>query len=246
MATALIGSTSFVGANLLAQAHFDVRSEHPQAGDYDLAVCAGAPGEKWRANRDPEGDKLALQRLIDGLGQVRAKKLLLVSTTDVYASPDGVDEDSPPEPVTVYGRHRRELEEFCAARFAATIVRLPLIFGPGLNKNVLHDLLVDHAVESIHPDGVFQYYAIAHLWRDLNIALERALPLVNLVSEPVATRELALRCFGRELNSYPASPPAHQDVRSKHAPLWGGERYLYPKDRILHEIADFIEKERAL
>jgi nucleoside-diphosphate-sugar epimerase len=246
MATALIGSSSFVGANLLAQAHFDVRSDFPAAGEYDLVVCAGAPGEKWRANRDPEGDQLAVRRLMDGLAGLSAKKLLLVSTIDVYGKPEGVDEDSPPEPGSAYGKHRRELEEFCASRFATTIVRLPLLFGPGLDKNVLHDLLIDHAVENIHPDGVFQYYAVGHLWRDANIALERALPLVNFVSAPVATRELALRCLGRELTSYPATPPAHHDVWSKHAPLWGGERYLFAKERILHDIADFIEKERAL
>ena len=101
-----------------------------------------------------------------------------------------VDEDSEIDPAAAspYGRHRRELEQFCLERFSATVLRLPLLFGPGLNKNVLFDLLIDHEVENIHPDGAFQYYAVAHLWRDANIALERALPVLNLACEPVPTK----------------------------------------------------------
>ena len=251
MTTALIGPGGFVGANLLAQAHFDVKGESPPpAGDYDLVVCAGAPGEKWKANREPQADASALWRLTDGLRAIRAKKFLLLSTVEVYPRPEMVDEETSidPQEATPYGRHRRELELFCQERFGASVLRLPLLFGPGLDKNVLFDLLTDRQVETIHPEGVFQYYPIAHLWRDANIALERGLPMLNLACEPIPTRELALSCFGRELTAYPSSPPALYDVRSRHAPLWGGNPfgYLYAKHRILQEISDFLEKEAAL
>jgi nucleoside-diphosphate-sugar epimerase len=251
MTTALIGHGGFIGANLDAQAHFDVKADGAlPPGSYDLVVCAGAPGEKWRANRDPEADAAAIRRLIDALHFIEARKFALISTVDVYPHPEKVDEDSAVDPgeATPYGRHRRQLEQFCLERFGATVLRLPLLFGPGLSKNVLFDLLIDHQVENIHPDGVFQFYALAHLWRDVVMALERGLPSLNLACEPIPNRELALRCFGRELTSYPSAPPAQYDVRSKHAPLWGGQPfgYLYSKDRTLQEISDFVEKERAL
>ena len=251
MRTALIGESGFIGANLDAQAHFDVRSDGAlPPGAYDLVVCAAAPGEKWRANRDPDVDEAAIKRLTDSLRSIEAKKFALISTVDVYPRPEQVDEDAPIDAAaaTPYGRHRARLEEFCRERFGATVLRLPLLFGTGLQKNVLFDLMIDHHVENIHPDGVFQFYALAHLWRDANIALERGLPVLNLACEPIPVRELALRCFGRELNTYPSSQPARYDVRSKHAPLWGGQPfgYLYTKERVLHEIADFVEKERAL
>ena len=253
MAAALIGHTGFIGANLAAQAQFDQKYnsrniEQIRGGDFDLVVCAGASSSKWKANNDPEEDRAALQRLMDPLREVQARKFVLVSTVDVYPRPAGVDEDAPIDAAaaTPYGRHRLELEQFCRERFPATVLRLPLLFGPGLKKNVLFDLMLDHQVQSLHPDGVLQYYGVAHLWRDVNIALERGLPVLNVACEPVPTRELALRCFGRELTSYPSAPPAFYDVRSKHAPLWGGQQYLYSKDRVLHEIAAFIELERAL
>jgi hypothetical protein len=250
MPTALIGSGGFIGKSLAAQAHFDEKTDGTlRPGRYQLVVCAGAPGEKWRANRDPESDANAIGRLIDSLREVRADQFVLLSTVDVYPRPEMVDEDTPIDAAaaTVYGRHRRELELFCLERFSATVLRLPLLFGPGLSKNVLLDLLIDHQVENIHPDGVFQYYGVGHLWRDANLALERGLELLNVACEPIPTRELALRCFGRELTVYPSMPPALYDLRSKHAPLWGGQPfgYLYAKERVLREIAAFIEKERA-
>jgi hypothetical protein len=251
MPTALIGHDGFIGKNLEAQAHFDEKTDGAlRPGRYDLVVCAGPPGEKWKANHDPGGDAAAIRRLIESLREVEAGKFVLLSTVDVYPRTEMVDEDAPIDAAasTPYGRHRRELELFCMERFGATVLRLPLLFGPGLNKNVLFDLLIDHQVENIHPDGVFQYYGVAHLWRDSNIALERGLSLLNLACEPIPTRELALRCFGRELTVYPSAPPALYDLRSRHAPLWGGQPfgYLYAKDRMLQEIADFVEKERAL
>ena len=252
MTTALIGQGGFVAANLAAQAPFDekvgadaVDRLHGRA--FDLVVCA-EQGTRSRANRDPEGDRAAIVRLVDALGRVRARRFVLISSVDVYARTEKVDEDARIEPDTAFGRHRRELELFCREKFAAAILRVPLPFGPGLSEGVVLDLMLGHNVENIHPDGLWQHYPVAHLWRDANIALERGLAEVNLAPEPVSTRELALRCFGRELTVYPSSPPAHYDVRSRHAPLWGGEPfgYLYAKARILQELTDFVERERAL
>jgi nucleoside-diphosphate-sugar epimerase len=252
--TALIGHTGFVGANLAAQAPFDEKYNSRNIDDirgkrFGLVVCAGAYAAKWKANKDPEGDRAALEKLMAPLREVEAARFILISTVDVHPRPEMVDEDSPLEGTpTPYGRHRRALEELCAERFSATILRLPGLFGPGLRKNVIYDLLLNHQVENIHPDGVYQYYSLAHLWRDANMALERGIRVLNVACEPIPTRELALRCFGRELSTYPTAPPALYDLRSKHAPLWGGQPfgYLYSKERVLGEIAGFVEKERAL
>ena len=255
MTAALIGHTGFVGQNLASQGTFDARYnsrniEQIRGKHYDLIVCAGAYAAKWKANQDPEADALAIEKLTGPLGDVKAGRFVLISTVDVYSRPEMVDEDTPVDPLTAtpYGRHRRELEAFCNTRFDACVLRLPALFGPGLKKNVIHDLLLDHQVENIHPDGVYQYYGLAHLWRDLNMALERGLKVLNLACEPIPTRELALRCFGRELSSYPSAAPALYDFRSKHAPLWGGQPfgYLYSKERVLQEIRAFVEREQAL
>ena len=49
----------------------------------------------------------------------------------------------------------------------------------------------NNMVEKIHADGMYQYYNLANIWRDITIALENNLPLVNFATPPVSTREVA-------------------------------------------------------
>ncbi|HET7787997.1 MAG TPA: NAD-dependent epimerase/dehydratase family protein [Myxococcales bacterium] len=252
MTSALIGHGGFVAANLELQAHFDEKvearaAERLRGRTFDLLVCAGLEGRR-RAGRDPEADRAATRRLIEALGSIAAARVVLLSTVEVFPRPEAVDEDAPIEPSSPYARHRRELELFCRERLSATVVRLPLAFGPGLSTGVVFDLLLGQETDRIHPDALLQHYPMAHLWSDVSLALERRIPELNLACEPIATRELALRCFGQELSAYPGSAPALCDVRSKFAPLWGGQPfgYLHSKARILRELAEFVERERAL
>lgn len=242
---ALIGSTGFVGGALLQQAPFDELFHSSNIGgikgrSWDLIVCAGTYAEKWKANQDPVADMTALERLIDPLREARAARFVLISTVDVYETPLGVDESVPADATQPYGRHRRLLEEFVREQFPhSQILRLPGLFGPGLKKNVIYDLLNEHQIERIHPDGSYQYYSLAHLWADI----ERGLPLLNVATEPISTRELSLRCFGRELAEYPPrTQPARYDFRTVHSP----SGYLYDKETVLAELQQFIEEERAL
>ena len=163
MSTALVGWSGLVGGNLLAQTSFDYRFRSTDIADlpnqaYDLLVCAGAPAEKWKANQDPQGDLERLEPLFDALRRVQAKKVVLISTIDVFAKPIDVDESSPTlsDTASVYGKHRALLEDLVRGRFETTILRLPGLFGPGLKKNVIFDLLHNNQIEKIHPGGVFQ------------------------------------------------------------------------------------------
>jgi dTDP-4-dehydrorhamnose reductase len=253
METALIGHTGFVGGVLKAQQPFDelyasrnidaIRGKH-----FRFVVCAGASAVKWKAIQDPGADLAAIEKLLSPLREVKAERFVLVSTVDVYEHPVGVDEDAPADATHAYGRHRRLLEELVQERFAdrATILRLPGLFGPGLKKNVIYDLLHEHQLDRIHPDGLFQYYPLAHLSMDISAAINRGIPLLNVAAEPIATCELSLRCFGRELRDYPAAAPARYDIRSKHAASWGGVHYLYGKAAVLAELKAFVESERGL
>ena len=74
MSRALIGHTGFVGGNLRAQTDFtdfyNSKNIDSIAGrSFELVVCAGAPAAKWIANREPEQDRAALQRLMGPLGR---------------------------------------------------------------------------------------------------------------------------------------------------------------------------------
>ncbi|MSQ01143.1 MAG: NAD(P)-dependent oxidoreductase [Myxococcales bacterium] len=223
---ALIGWSGFVGSTLRRQAVFEreFRStdiEQLCEQEYDCVVCAGAPGAKWLADRDPDVDRASLTRLTAALAGLRCRRFVLISTVDVFVSPRDVDETSPVDPPTSpYGRHRRELEQWVAATLpGSVIVRLSGLVGPGLRKNALYDLLNRNQLERLDGGATLQFYPMHRLWSDLQLGLASGLPLVHLVAEPLRLDAVA-GVFGVSLD---AAEPAsvHYDVRTVHGELFG-------------------------
>ena len=251
---ALIGYTGFVGSNLMRQrpwdATFNSKNIDEVAGrSFDLVVCAGAPAEKWRANADPERDLDNIERLTRALSQMNTQKLVVISTVDVFQNPVDVDEESPVEMTGLapYGRNRRRLEQIASGRFDATIVRLAGLYGTGLKKNAIHDLLHEHEVRKIDSRGIFQFYNINRLWSDIQIAIRNVLPVVHLPTEPVSVADVARDAFGIDFTNEVAASPARYDIRTRHAELFGGAgHYIETRRQELDGIAAFVAAEREL
>ena len=253
--TALIGYTGFVGQNLARQRPFDGlfnRQNLTQlAGTHwrRLVIC-GLPAEKWRANQAPEADLQNMQRLQQGLAQTRADQVILVSTVDVYARPVEVDEHTPIESgsQSPYGRHRHAFEQWAMARFAdCRILRLPGLFGGGLKKNVLFDLLHDHQVEQIRADASFQWYPLARLADDIDRLVAADLHLANAATAPVLTGDLAHEFFPglrARLRAGGDGAPPRYDMRSCHAPIFGGgQGYWMSAAAVTRAVGDWLAGE---
>lgn len=252
MATALIGYTGFVGGTLLRQRRFDElynsRNIERIAGRrFDLVVCAGAPAEKWKANQDPAADWRSLQRLIDALSEVETDRLVLISTVDVFGRPVGVTEENIPTDATHYGRHRYRLEQILSDWFRTSIVRLPGLFGPGLKKNAIYDLIHDNQVERIDSRAVYQFYPMQYLWRDVQIALNAALPLVHFATGPVSMSDVVRSAFGRDFQNEVVPAPAVYDLRTQYDALYrSSEGYLYSREQCLELIHEFVSSEKRM
>jgi nucleoside-diphosphate-sugar epimerase len=252
MAKALIGFTGFVGGNLDRQQSFDDRynSKNIQTIDgkqYDLLVCAGVPAVKWLANKEPEQDRKVLAGLRDHLSRVSADKVVLISTVDVYPYPVDVDEFSPIDidSSQPYGKHRLEFEQFVSEQFDSLIVRLPGLFGHGLKKNVIYDFLHDNEVFKINLAGVFQFYYLEHLTRDIEIAINNGLKLINFATEPTSVAEVARICLGHEFENEVDAPAAVYNYRSRYAELYGGKNgYLYDKQQVLNDLKAYVRQEK--
>lgn len=107
-------------------------------------VCAAAPGSMLQANRAPERDRAAIEALTEHLHVVEARRFVLISSIAVLAEFAGGDDEGTAafQQELAYGRHRRQLEAFCEDRFDDwLVVRLPALFGPGLRKNFIFDLM---------------------------------------------------------------------------------------------------------
>jgi nucleoside-diphosphate-sugar epimerase len=245
--SALIGPTSFIGTSLARQRAFDelfnpIDLEQVAGRSFDLVVCSGAPDAKWRADADPAADRDDIECVVTALEHANIRKLVLVSTTEVFLNPVDVDEDSPVPTAGLhpYGRNRRWLEQICASRFDSLIVRLPSLYGPGLTKNVLFDLLHDNAVSTIDSRGLYQFYDVGRLSRDIDMALSAELDVVHLVTEPVSVADLARAALGIAFTNEISDTPPRHDVHTRHAELFGGKGfYLETKMPELERIAAF-------
>jgi hypothetical protein len=242
-----------VGGNLLRQAAFDdaynsSNIEDIEGRHYALIACAGAPGEKWRANREPERDAERVSRLTRSLARVSCDQFVLISTVDVYPRPVGVDEATPIEESggTAYGRNRLLLERFASGRFATTVVRLPGLFGPGLKKNVIFDFLHRNNLEAICPESVFQFYPLSRLWEDIERVRRSAIPLMNFATEPTSVATIAREAFGLDFTNRTPAAAARYDMRTRHASAFGRSGpYLYDAPEVLGRLRDYVRGERG-
>lgn len=149
MRSALVGCTGFVGGNIAARHPFEGLYHSKNIGGAfgtrpELLVYAGLPAAKYLANTDPDGDLAVVKNAMENIRQIAPQRLVLISTVDVYAQPDGVDENIPADMdnPAAYGRNRALLEQLVRGEYPnALIVRLPGLYGAGLKKNFLYDFL---------------------------------------------------------------------------------------------------------
>ena len=245
----LIGYTGFVGGNLRRQRQYSalynsVNVAEMQGQHFRRLVCAGVSAVKWLANKDPEGDWEKIAALIDVLKTVTADQFVLISTIDVYAKTQELDEtfDNHGVPHHAYGTHRLKFEDFCRTHFSrCQIVRLPGLFGAGLKKNVIFDLMNDHCLELIAPGSSFQYYGLENLSDDLDKIERTEIPIINLFTEPVFTSEVIERFFPGKIVGTQATPEVHYNLWTKYANLWGKTGcYCYSREEVFAQMEKFI------
>lgn len=255
MADALIGFTGFVGSTLLKQSVFhalyrSTNIDDIQGREFDTVVCAGAPAQKWIANRDPEADKKKIEDLIAHLKTLKCKSFILISTVDVFSNSAGADENTPVDEskLQAYGLHRRFLEKFVETHFTNyLIVRLPGLVGPGLRKNIIFDFLNQNNLDSIDSRGVFQFYPMVNLWQDIEIARNAGLKLVHLTAQPVSVADISQKGFGKVFNNIFPNPPASYDMQTSNAQIFGGSgRYQYSDRETFLAVRSYAQSEQLV
>lgn len=252
MPNALIGYTGFVGSTLLRQMPFESQFRSTniseiEGNSYNLVICAGAPAQKWIANREPEADRKKIEGLISHLRTIQCGTFVLISTIDVFAIPIEVNENTPivESGLHPYGLHRRLLEKFVTSHFPKhLVIRLPGLVGPGLRKNVIFDLLNSNNLHAIDSRGVFQFYPMVNLSHDIQTALHAELKLVHLTAAPISVSEVAAEGFGMPFNHSLQNATATYDMRSVHSKIFGGgETYQYSKREIIQAIRSYAQSE---
>ncbi len=252
MKRALIGYTGFVGSTIAASTYFEYQYNSKNISEiegknFDLVVCAAPSAVKWLANKEPEADLRMVEKLINHLKNVKTERMVLISTVDVYPRPIGADEFTPIDMGKhfPYGKNRYILEQEIQRLFPVhTIIRLPGLFGAGLKKNAIFDLLHHNREEAIDKDSFFQWYDIQNIWKDIQISMKSGISVVNIATEPVSMEEVADKCFDRVFTNKTSTPPIYYDMRTLHSDVWGqkkGVPYIYMKEEVLRSLKEFVK-----
>ena len=147
--TALVGYTGFVGSNIYAAGDFDAvynskNIEKAYGTEPDLLIYAGLRAEKYLANNAPEKDMELIYQAEKNIMRIAPKKLVLISTIDVFKAPRNVDENSviDTENLHPYGYNRYQLEIWVRENYPdSLIIRLPGLFGQNIKKNFIYDYI---------------------------------------------------------------------------------------------------------
>lgn len=247
--SALIGYSGFVGGNINSQQKFKDLYNSKNISDirgkkYQLIVSAATPSLFWKANLEPEDDWKNIQDLIANLKEVTAKHFVLISTIFVYPNPFQVDEDSliDSKKLTPYGLHRYRLEQFVIKNFPNhTIVRLPNVFGDGIKKNFIYDLIHNNRLDLTHKDSRMQWYDLKNIWKDISVAIDNNIRIVNFSVEPLKAEKIAKYCLNMQFGTITQKPALNHQMYSKYAHLWGSRsKYLYSAKKTLTELKCFI------
>ncbi|WP_313684051.1 pyridine nucleotide transhydrogenase [Pantoea sp.] len=216
---------------------------------FDTVVCAGAPAQKWLANKDPAEDLQKIEALIEKLKTVTCRQFILISTVDVFKDPVNVDEATPIDTTGLhaYGLHRYYLEQFVSQHFPdALIVRLPGLVGPGLKKNIIYDFLHENNVAQIESRGVFQFYPMINLWYDIEIALQHKLKLLHLTAAPVSVADVAKHGFGFEFTNHVQDKPGNYSMKSRYSHLFTSDAdYQYNRRESLMAVRAYAQSENG-
>lgn len=145
----LVGYTGFVGSNLYRNGMFDAvynsrNIEEAYGTAPDLLVYSGLRAEKYLANNAPEKDMEQIKQAQMNIENIRPKKLVLISTIDVFKIPKDVNEESEIDMngLHPYGYNRYQLECWVRENYPdALIIRLPGLFGQNLKKNFIYDYI---------------------------------------------------------------------------------------------------------
>ena len=162
---ALVGYTVFVGSNIYAGGQIDKafnskNIEEAFGLEPDLLIYSGLRAEKYLANNAPEKDMELIEQAKENIRRIAPKRLVLISTVDVWKTPVDVNEDDAIdcEGLHAYGLNRYRLECWVRENYPdALIIRLPGLFGINIKKNFIYDYI--HVIPFMLKETKFQELA---------------------------------------------------------------------------------------
>jgi len=235
--TALIGYSGFVGSNILNYLKKKNKKELLLINSKNIEslkikkikkiyFCA-LPATKWLSNKFPTKDEKNINRIKKVLNQINCEDFVLISTIDIHNKKE------------YYGKSRLSFEKYILKKFKkAKIIRLPGLFGKGLKKNVIFDLLNNNNINNVFFSDTFQWLDIKDFIKFLN-KLDNGKArkkLYELYPEPLINKE-----FIKYFKNYKITQERKIPVNYNFKPKLG---YFMKKKTVIKKIKAFIKEYR--
>ena len=185
---ALIGFSGFVGSTLLPEIKRKTKQlklynseniDKIKGKRFNEVFFAGLPAAKWSINKNPEIDKNNIKKIKNNLKQIECEIFILISTIDIHNDHE------------TYGQNRKNFEKFIIKNFKKyLIIRLPGIFGKGLKKNILYDLLNKNNIDQININSEFQWFDLKLLYKEIELCKKKINTIYELYSQPIKNSEI--------------------------------------------------------
>ena len=89
--------------------------------------------------------------------------------------------------------------------------------------------------------SVYQFYNLARLWKDIQIALNNNIKLWHPATEPVSAAEVYEYLTGNSFVNELGGTPADYDYKTVHDAEFGGSNgYICKKEEVLNDIKEFV------
>lgn len=204
--------------------------------NYDIVYCAGLYSN---INKNSDDDLENIFTLQDCLSSAKINKFILISTIDIYDSKfPNQDENQYNISIDSYGKNRYFMEEWVLEEYKdCHIIRLPLLFGLGLKKNIIYDILNNNRLENINFNTLYQWYCLEELMYDIKKIIKKKIRIVNLISEPIETKNLISICFPEfVIPMFDNNKRIEYNYKSK----WFKSGYAVEKKKIVEELLKYI------
>jgi len=253
MKNALIGYTGFIGSNLKKKIknceYYNSKNiNRIISKNYETIYCSANDARIWYANQNPFEDLLKIIKFIKILKKVKCKKFILISSIEVYNKKtlNPYNEKSKISTSTKpnYGSNRFLLELLVRKIFLNfLIIRLPVVYGEGMKKNILYDLINNNNLSKINLDDVLQFYPVKFLFNDIQILIKKKINIINLSSAPISVNDVVKKIkFSKKLNKF--KKKRIYNMTSLYANFFKKINYRFDQEEILRDIKFFYYKSK--
>ena len=107
---------------------------------------------------------------------------------------------------------------------------------------VIFDLKHNNNLDAVDSRGVFQFYPMVNLWKDIRIASDAGLTTIHLSSAPIRVSQIASEAFGLNFSNELEQPPLSYDFRTCYGDFYGvNAHYQYDEAQTISAIKSYAD-----